>query len=80
MKKKGNNDEDTVGILLFDIEESDLETTKKMLQRIWNKRKRIEKELKIERETREKPKEKGKESMVIKKKKEKQDKKKRKVR
>ena len=43
MKKKVNNDEDTVGNLLFDIEESDFDTTKKMLQRMWNKRKIIEK-------------------------------------
>ena len=49
MKKKGNNDEDTVGNLLFDIKETDLEITKKMLQRMWNKRNRIEKEWKKER-------------------------------
>ena len=79
MKKKGNDDEDTVGNLLFDIERTDLEITKKMLQRMWNKRNRIEKEWKKEREAREKPKEKRKKSMVIKKKKEKQDKNKRKV-
>ena len=46
MKKKGNNVEDTVGNLLFDIERTDLEITKKMLQRMWNKRNRIEKEWK----------------------------------
>ena len=46
MKKKGNDDEDTVGNLLFDIERTDLEITKKMLQRMWNKRNRIEKEWK----------------------------------
>ena len=53
MKKKGNDDEDTVGNLLFDIERTDLEITKKMLQRMWNKCNRIEKEWKKEREARE---------------------------
>ena len=61
MKKKGNNVEDTVGNLLFDIERTDLKITKKMLQRMWIKYNRIEKEWKKEREAREKPKEKKKE-------------------
>ena len=53
MKKKGNDDEETVGNLLFDIERTDLEITKKMLQKMWKKHNRIEKEWKKERETRE---------------------------
>ena len=57
--KKGNDDEDTVGNLLFDIERTDLEITKKILQRMWNKRNRIEKEWKKERETRENQKKEG---------------------
>ena len=79
MKKKGNDDDDTVGNLLFDIERTDLEITKKMLQRMWNKCNRIEKEWKKEWEAREKSKENTKRSMVMKKKKEKHDKNKRKV-
>merc|ERR1712215_642586 len=79
MKQKGNDDEDTLENLIFVIERTDLEITKMMLQRMWNKRNRIEKEWKKEREAREKPKEKRKKSMVIKKKKENQDKNKRKV-
>ena len=65
MKKKGNDDEDTLENLIFVIERTDLEITKKMLQRMWNKRNRIKKEWKKERETREKQKQKRKESMVI---------------
>ena len=70
MKKKGNDYEDTVGNLLFDIEVTDLEIIKNMLQRMWNKRKRMEKRKGGKGETKRKSK-----SMVIKKKKEKQDKK-----
>ena len=50
-----------MGNLLFDIERTDLKITKKMLQRMWIKYNRIEKEWKKEREAREKPKEKKKE-------------------
>ena len=39
-----NDDEDTVGNLLFNIEETDLTITKKLLQRIWNRHNRIERE------------------------------------
>ena len=67
------------GNLLFDIEGTDLEITKKILQRMWNKRNIIEKEWKKEWEARETPKEKRKQSMVIKDKKEKQERIKRKV-
>merc|ERR1712030_156152 len=45
LKNKGSNDEDTVGNVLFDIEEQDLEKTKKMLQRMWNKRKKFKQNL-----------------------------------
>ena len=45
-KNKGNNDENTVGNILFDIESKDLEDTKKMLSRMWNKRKKLERERK----------------------------------
>ena len=41
-KNKGNNDENTVGNILFDIENKDLEDTKKMLSRMWNKCKKLE--------------------------------------
>ena len=41
-KTKGNNDENTVGNILFDIEDKDLEDTKKMLAKMWNKRKKLE--------------------------------------
>ena len=58
MKKKGNDYEDTVGNLLFDIEVTDLEIIKNMLQRMWNKRNRKGIEWKKEREAKEKPKEK----------------------
>ena len=54
-KKKGANDEDTVGNLLFDIEKTDLEETKKMIQRMWNKRNKTEKKLKKENEKEDKP-------------------------
>ena len=37
-----NDDEDTVGNLLFNIEETDLKITKKLLQRMWNRHNRIE--------------------------------------
>ena len=47
-KNKGNNDENTVGNILFDIESKDLEDTKKMLSRMWNKRKKLERERKKE--------------------------------
>ena len=50
MKRKENNDEDTVGNLLFYIEDIDLETTKKMLQGMWNKCKRIEKRIEKRKE------------------------------
>ena len=43
-KHKGSNDDITVGNILFDIEGEDLEDTKKMLTRMWNKRKKLEKE------------------------------------
>ena len=43
-KNKENNDENTVGNILFDIESKDLEDTKKMLSRMWNKRKKLEQE------------------------------------
>ena len=33
-----------MGNILFDIESNDLEDTKKMLSRMWNKRKKLEKE------------------------------------
>ena len=54
-KKKGANDEDTVENLLFDIEKTDLEETKKMIQRMWNKRNKIEKKLKKENKKEDKP-------------------------
>ena len=73
MKKKGNDYEATVGNLLFDIEVTDLEIIKNMLQRMWNKRNRKGKEWK-KREAKEKPKEKER-VWSLKKKKEKQDKK-----
>ena len=44
-KNKGNNDENTVGNILFDIEGNDLEDTKKkMLTRMLNKSKKLEQE------------------------------------
>ena len=54
-KKKGANDEETLGNLLFDIEKTDLEETKKMIQRMWNKCNKIEKKLKKEKEKKDKP-------------------------
>ena len=65
MKKKGDNDEDTVGNLLFDIEKTDLEETKKMIQRMWNKRNKIEKKLKKENEKKENPNGKRKENRSV---------------
>ena len=65
MKKKGDMDEDTVGNLLFDIERTDLEETKKMIQRMWNKRKKIEKKLKKENEKKDKPNGKRKENRSV---------------
>ena len=57
MKKKETNDENTVGNLLFDIEKMDLETAKKMLQTMSNKRNRIVKKLEKVSKSRDKPKE-----------------------
>ena len=42
IKNKEDNDEDTVGNILFEIDEKDLEETKKMLKRMWNKRTKAE--------------------------------------
>ena len=61
-KNKGSNDENTVGNILFDIEGEDLEDTKKMLTRMWNKHKKLEQKVKKERGIEETPRErKGKE-------------------
>ena len=70
LKNKGSNDEDTVGNVLFDIEEQDLEKTKKMLQRMWNKRKKFEQNLRKDNgmEKKEKMKKRTLETMKIKKK------------
>ena len=65
MKKKGDMDEDTVGNLLFDIERTDLEETKKMIQRMWNKRNKIEKKLKKESKKKDKPNGKRKETRSV---------------
>ena len=70
LKNKGSNDEVTVGNVLFDIEEQDLEKTKKMLQRMWNKRKKFEQNLRKDNgmEKKEKMKKRTLETMKIKKK------------
>ena len=39
VKRKTIDDEDTVGKVLFDIEDGDLERLKRMLQAMWNIRK-----------------------------------------
>ena len=54
-----------MGNLLFDIEKTDLEETKKMIQRMWNKRNKIEKKLKKENEKKEKPNGKRKETRSV---------------
>ena len=59
-KNKGSNDDDTVGNILFEIESEDLEDTKKMLTRMWNKRKKLEKENRREIGIEEMPREKKK--------------------
>ena len=56
-KSKGGNDDITVGNLLFDIDDEDLEDTKKMLKRMWNRRKKLEQEGKKEKGIEEKPRE-----------------------
>ena len=72
-EKIRNDDEDTVGNILYNKEETDLKITKKLQQRMWNRRNRIKKRMKKERGTREKPNEKRNEIIEIKKKKEKQE-------
>ena len=56
-KSKGSNDDITVGNILFDIEGEDLEDTKKMLTRMWNRRKKLEQKEKKEKGIKEMPKE-----------------------
>ena len=56
-KSKGCNDDITVGNILFDIEGEDLEDTKKMLTRMWNRRKKLEQKEKKEKGIEEKPRE-----------------------
>ena len=54
-KSKGGNDDITVGNILFDIDDEDLEDTKKMLTIMWNRRKKLEQEGKKEKGIEEKP-------------------------
>ena len=67
-KNKGPNDDVTVGNILFDIEGEDLEDTKKMLTRMWNKRKKLEKENRKERGIEEMPRERKRKVLTKKKK------------